>query len=212
MSKPRILLADGHRMVVTALEKLLQTHCEVLGSVSDGRALMDRARQLKPDIILLEVMMPLLNGLEAAEFLKAEMPKLKLIFVTAKDSPELVAEAFRVGASGYLLKSCDAGELFRAIEEAQRNRSYVTPLVDQETVETLLNGGRARKASASLTSRQREVLQLLAEGLSMKQAARILEVSPRTIAFHKYRMMEDLGLRNNAELYQLAVRQHIVSV
>ncbi len=212
MNKPRILLADDHRMVVTALEKLLQPHVEVLGSVSDGRALMERARELKPDIVLLEVMMPLLNGLEAAEFLKAEMPKLKLIFLTAKEDPELVAEAFRAGASGYLLKRADVCELFQAIQEVQRNRSFVTPLIDHETVDTLLCRPGPRKVSASLTSRQREVLQLLAEGLSMKQAARVLEVSPRTIAFHKYRMMEDLGLRNNAELFQLAVRQHIVSV
>ncbi len=212
MKKPRLLLADDHRIVVAALEKLLQPHYEVVGSVSDGRALMERARQLEPDIVLLEVMMTLLNGLEAAEFLKAEMPKLKLIFLTAKESPELAAEAFRVGASGYVLKNADIGELFQAIEEVQRNRCYVTPLIGQDTVEALLCRPGPRKSSASLTSRQREVLQLLAEGLSMKQAARILEVSPRTIAFHKYRMMEDLGLRNNAELYQLAVRQHIVSV
>ncbi len=212
MNKPRILLADDQRMVVTALEKMLEPHYEVLGCVSDGRALMERARQLRPDIIVLEVMMPLLNGLEAAEFLKAEMPKLKLIFLTAKESPELVAEAFSVGACGYLLKRADIAELFEAIEEVRRNRSYITTLMDQTAVEALMRRPCHRKASANLTSRQREVLQLLAEGLSMKQAARVLEVSPRTIAFHKYRMMEDLGLRNNAELYQLAVRQHIVSV
>ncbi len=139
------------------------------------------------------------------------MPDVKLIFLTVNEDPDFVSEAFRVGASGYLLKSSAASELFQAIQDVCRGRTYVTPLVAQGMVDSFIEGPRRRKASDKLTPRQREVLQLLAEGRSMKEAAALLNVSPRTVAFHKYRMMEELRLKTNAELIQFAVKQGLTS-
>jgi DNA-binding NarL/FixJ family response regulator len=211
MSLPRVLLADDHRLLQDAFRKLLEPECEVVGAVSDGRALLEAASRLKPDVIVLDISMPLLNGLDAARRLRKTVPGAKLIFLTVNDDPDLVAEAFRIGGSGYLLKSSAASELFRAIQEVLNGKSYVTPLVTGDLVASLLETPGARKGARRLSPRQREVLQLLAEGHSMKAAADILKVTPSTIAFHKYRMMKDLGLRSSAELVQFAVRKGLVS-
>ena len=212
MRRARVLLADDHRLLLEAFEKLLQPHCEVVGTVSDGRALLTAARKLKPDVIVLDIAMPLLNGMVAAERLKKMMPEVKLIFLTVNEDPGFASEAMRVGASGYLLKSSAASELFHAIEVALEGRTYVTPMIMQDMVTSLANGRQPNEASAKLTTRQREVLQLLAEGHSMKEVANILDLSPRTIAFHKYRIMEELSLKTNADLVQFAIKHGFVSL
>ena len=167
------------------------------------------AEKLRPDVIVLDIEMPSLNGLEAARQLKQVLQGVKLVFLTMHEDPDLAAEAFRAGASAYLLKRSAANELSTAIREAMQGRSYVTPLMTQELVGSLLRGDR-NKASSELTPRQREILQLLAEGNSMKQVAKVLNVTPRTVAFHKYQMMGHLRVKSTAELIQYAVKHHIV--
>ncbi len=211
MTRPRVLLADDHSLLLEAFEKLLEPECEVVGTVSDGRELLEAAPRLLPDVIVLDIAMPRLNGLDAARQLKRDLPEVKLVFLTVNEDPDLAAEALRLGASGYLLKKSAASELFQAIEHAFEGRSYVTPFLTQGVVDSLREP-RPERALNRLTPRQREVLQLLAEGNSMKEAAAILKLTPRTVAFHKYRLMDDLGLKTNADLVQFAVKQGIVSI
>jgi DNA-binding NarL/FixJ family response regulator len=208
MARPRVLLADDHALLLGAFEKLLTPECEVVGQVSDGRALVAEAQKLKPDIVVLDIVMPHLNGLEAGRQIKQALRNTKLVFLTMNDEAELVTEAFRVGASGYVLKQSAPSELMTAIREVMQGRSYVTPLVTEGLVGSLLH--EEREPPHQLTPRQREVLQLLAEGNSMKQVAAVLNVTPRAVAFHKYRMMEQLNLKSTAELIRYAVRHHIV--
>ena len=166
MKRPRVLLADDHKLLLEAFQKLLEPDCEVVGSVADGRALLAAASELEPDIIVLDIAMPLLNGLDAGGQIKKMMPDVKLIFLTVNEDPDFVSEAFRIGASGYLLKSSAASELFQAIQDVSRGRAYVTPLVAQGMVDSFIEGPKRRRASDKLTPRQREVLQLLAAGRS----------------------------------------------
>lgn len=206
----RVLLADDHALLLGALEKLLVDECEVVGQVADGRALVEAAERLRPDIIVLDISMPLLNGLEAGRQIKQKQRNIKLVYLTMNEDADLAAEAFRVGASGYLLKRSAASELATAIREVTQGRTYITPLVAEGLVESLLHVEQPRTTVHTLTSRQREVLQLLAEGRSMKEVASVLNLTPRTVAFHKYRIMEQLKLRSTAELVQYAVKNHIV--
>ena len=208
----RVLLADDHTLLLEAFEKLLEHEYAVVGAVSNGRALLSAAAELKPDVIVLAIAMPLLNGLDAARQLKKTMPKVKLIFLTMNEDPNVASEAFRAGASGYLLKTSASSELSKAIKEALCGRSYVTPIITQGMVNSLIRRPADDGAAPQLTPRQREVLQLLAEGRSMKEAAKILSVTPRTVAFHKYRMMEQLNLKNNTDLIQYALWECIVPV
>ena len=208
MGRPRVLLADDHTLLLGAFEKLLAGECDIVGQASDGRALVAAAEQLKPDVIVLDISMPLLNGLEAARQVKQKLPNVKLVFLTMNEDADLAAEAFRSGASAYLLKRSAASELMVAIREVMRGLSYVTPLMTEGLVGSLLDA--ERKPGPELTSRQREVLQLLAEGHSMKEVASLLSLTPRTVAFHKYRMMEQLKVKSTAELIQYAVKNHIV--
>jgi DNA-binding NarL/FixJ family response regulator len=209
MSAPRVLLADDHALLLGAYEKLLAGEFDIVGQVTDGRALLEAADRLKPDVIVLDISMPLLNGLEAGRQIKQKSKSVKLVFLTMNEDADLAAEAFRAGASGYLLKRSAASELTTAIREVVQGRSYVTPLVTEGLVGSLLNLND-QKSGQELTSRQQEVLQLLAEGKSMKEVAAILNLTPRTVAFHKYRMMEQLKLKTTAELIQYAVKRHIV--
>ena len=209
MGRPRVLLADDHALLLGAFEKLLAEECDVVGQVADGRALVAEAEKLKPDVIVLDISMPLLNGLEAGRQIKQKLRDVKLVFLTMNEDSELAAEAFRSGASGYLLKRSAASELSTAIREVMQGRSYVTPIMTQGLVGALQNT-QEHKSGHALTARQREVLQLLAEGRSMKEVASVLNVTPRTVAFHKYRMMEQLKVKSTAELVQYAVKQHIV--
>jgi DNA-binding NarL/FixJ family response regulator len=209
MVLPRVLLADDHSLILAAFEKLLAEECEVVGQVSDGRALVEVAERLKPDLIVLDISMPLLNGLDAGRQIKQRMRHVKLVYLTMNEDPDLAVEAFRCGAAGYLLKRSAASELSMAIREVMQGRTYITPLVASGLVGSLLNRDE-HKQGHDLTSRQREVLQLLAEGRSMKEVASVLNLTPRTVAFHKYRMMEQLNLKSTAELIQYAVKHHIV--
>ena len=207
--RPRVLLADDHALLVGAFEKLLAGECDVVGQCNDGRALVAEAAKLQPDVIVLDISMPLLNGLEAGRQIKQQFRNIKLIFVTMNEDPDLAAEAFRAGASGYVLKRSAAAELTTAIHEVMLGRSYITPLVATGLVGSLMHTDDP-KSTGALTGRQREVLQLLAEGHSMKQVAGVLNLTPRTVAFHKYRMMEQLKVKSTAELIQYAVKHHIV--
>ena len=209
MSRPRVLLADDHTLLLGAFEKLLSGECDIVGQVSDGRALVAAAEKLKPDLIVLDISMPLLNGLEAGRQIKQRLKDVRLVFLTMNEDADLAAEAFRSGASGYLLKRSAASELLTAIREVVQGRSYITPLVAEGLVGSLLNVDNHRPAH-ELTPRQREVLQLIAEGRSMKEVASLLNMTPRTVAFHKYRMMEQLKVKTTAELVQYAVKHHIV--
>jgi DNA-binding NarL/FixJ family response regulator len=209
MPRPRVLLADDHALLLGAFEKLLAEECDVVGQVSDGRALVAAAETLKPDVIVLDISMPLLNGLEAGRQIKEKVRNVKLVFLTMNEDADLAAAAFQLGASAYLLKRSAASELTTAIREVMQGRSYVTPLVTEGLVGSLLHIGD-HKSTHELTPRQREVLQLLAEGHSMKEVASVLKLTPRTVAFHKYRMMEQLKVKSTAELVQYAVKHHIV--
>jgi DNA-binding NarL/FixJ family response regulator len=209
MAGPRILIADDHNLLLGAFEKLLSPECEIVGTVSDGRALVLEAERLKPDVVVLDIAMPLLNGLDAGRQIKEARKSIKLVYVTMNEDPDLAAAAFRLGASAYLLKRSAASELLTAIREVMKGRSYVTPLVTEGLVGSFMDAG-SRKPSHDLTPRQREVLQLLAEGHSMKEIAVLLNVTPRTVAFHKYRMMEQLNLKSSAALIQFAITHHIV--
>lgn len=210
MTPPRVLLADDHTLVAEAFKQLLEPEYSVVGTVTDGHTLLAVAPKLNPDIILLDISMPLLNGLDAGRRLKQAMPAVKLIYLTVNEDPQLAAEAFRLGAAGYVVKSAVASELFQAIQEVLKGRSYVSPLVTKGLVDSLQNP-KHRHGSEKLTTRQREVLQLLAEGHAMKQIAAMLAITARTVAFHKYRIMDELGFKTNAELIRFAVKQHIVS-
>lgn len=209
MGKPRVLLADDHALILGAFEKLLAGECDIVGQVGDGRALVAAVETLNPDVVVLDISMPLLNGLDAGRQIKQKSRNVKLVYLTMNEDPDLAAEAFRAGASGYLLKSSAASELTAAIREVAQGRSYITPLVAEGLVEALQQAPD-RKPGVDLTPRQREVLQLLAEGRSMKEVAALLNLTPRTVAFHKYQMMEQLKVKSTAELIQYAVKHHIV--
>ena len=209
MKAPRVLLADDHTLLLGAFEKLLAPECHIVGQVSDGLALVTAAQTLQPDVIVLDIGMPLLNGLEAARRIKETVRNVKLVFLTMHEDADLVAEAFRSGASAYLVKRSATSELMTALREVMSGRSYVTPLVTGGLVKSLSQPGDARP-SGDLTSRQREVLQLLAAGNSMKEVAAQLNVTARTVAFHKYTMMESLNVKSTAELIQYAVKHNIV--
>ena len=210
MARSRIFIADDHKLVIEAFHKLLESHYDVVGTATDGFSLLQAAPPLKPDVILIDLAMPLLNGLEAGRQLKSMMPVVKLVFVTMNEDPEIAKEAMREGASGYLLKSSVQEELFQAIREALKGGSYVSPRIAKGMEEAFIRDPQAKGTGKTLTSRQREVIQLLAEGKSMKEAADVLKVTPRTIAFHKYRVMENLGVKSTASLIQFAIDNHIV--
>jgi DNA-binding NarL/FixJ family response regulator len=198
-------------LVAEACKKLLEPEFDVVGIVNDGRALMPAALALKPDVLIIDIAMPLLNGLDAGEQAKNAFPEAKVVYLTMNTDPEVAAEAFRRGASGYLPKSAAASELITAVREVLKGKSYLSPLITKETVDFLLRKGKSRAEPARITKRQREVLQLLAEGLSMKEVAHILELKPGTVAFHKYRIMETLGIKTNADLLKYAIKQHMIS-
>jgi DNA-binding NarL/FixJ family response regulator len=207
---PRVILADDHTILVEAFRKLLEPACEVVATVADGHALLEVALRFKPDVIVLDIAMPLLNGLDAGRQVKELVPGVKLIFLTMNEDPDLAVEAIRMGASGYLLKKSAASELFKAIQTALRGKSYVTPQIARGMETSFIRDPEGNKHTQTLTPRQRQVVQLLAEGKSMKEAADVLKVATRTIAFHKYRIMEDLKLKTTADLIQFAMKNHIV--
>jgi DNA-binding NarL/FixJ family response regulator len=210
MRRPRVLLADDHLMLVDALKGLLEPQYEVVGSVTDGRALLEAAEKLRPDIIVVDIAMPRLNGLDAARQLKKSMPRVKLIFMTMNEDPYMVGEAFRAGASAFLLKQAAGLELNEAIEQVLKGGSYVTPSAAKGLSDVSLREPKNRENAPEPTARQREVIQLLAEGRTMKEVGRMLSITTRTVAAHKYTAMEILQLKTSAELVQYAVKQRII--
>jgi DNA-binding NarL/FixJ family response regulator len=211
MKRARIILADDHNLLVDTFKAFLQPHFDVVGTFADGHRLVQDAPALAPDVIVLDVGMPIMNGLIAGQRLKQILPRVKLIYLTMNQDPDVAAEAFRLGASGYLVKTSAASELIHAINEALLARSYITPLMTKDMVGSFVQNLKRRKTRHELTLRQREVLQLLAEGHSMKEVAYHLNVTPRTIAFHKYTMMDQLELKSSAELIQYAMKSSIVA-
>jgi len=212
MRRPRILLADDHQMLMDALKRVVEPQCEVVGTASDGRALLEAAAKLRPEVVVLDISMPELNGLDAARQLKRTMPNVKLIFMTMNEEPDLVGEAFRAGASAFLLKQAAAFELTEAIERVLKGGSYVTPSAAEGQAKISLRDPKAREHVAEPTPRQREVIQLLAEGRTMKEVASTLNITKRTVAAHKYAVMELLQLKTNAELVQYAIKHRIISI
>jgi len=211
-NRPHIVIADDHAFMADACKKLLEPEYDVVATVGDGRALVRIATILKPQVIIIDIGMPLLNGLDAGYQVKQLLPSIKLLFLTMNTDPALAAEGFRRGASGYLLKTCAASELMVAVREVLKGRSYLSPAIAKETVEVLLHRDKEFIDEGDrLTGRQREVLQLLSEGKSMKEAADILNVTISTVAFHKLRIMEALNAQNNTEMVQYAIRNHIVA-
>jgi DNA-binding NarL/FixJ family response regulator len=208
--KPRVMVANDHKMVIEALRKLLEPHFDVVGTATDGMSLLEGAQALRPDVVVVDLAMPLLNGLEAARKLKHILPQVKLIFLTMNEDPDFAVQAMREGASGYLLKTSASTELVHAIDAAMKGKSYVTPEIARGMQETFIQTPEGKSKRTVLTQRQREVLQLLAEGKSMKEAATVLGLAPRTIAFHKYRMMAELGIKTTAELLTYAIKSHVV--
>ena len=210
MAKARILLADDHTLVAEAFKRLLEPEFEVVGTVGDGRALLREAPELRPDVVLVDLNMPLLNGLDASEQLKQLLPRTKIIVLTMNEDAEIAHETLHRWASGYLLKKSAGSELLKAVREVLNGAKYVTPALENQLAE-LLSGDSRSDTARTLTPRQREVLQLLAEGHTMKEAAAILNVATRTVAFHKYRIMQEFGLENNSDLLRLAIRQRLVN-
>jgi len=208
--RPRILLADDHTMLLDAFRRLLEPTCDVVGAVSDGRALLEAAPRLKPDIIVADISMPLLNGLDACRQLQPRLPQTRWVFLTVNEDPDVAVEVFRLGGLGYLLKSSAASELFLAIPKAMRGEPYLTPLIAKGLPLGVFLTRTAHPPTDGLTPRQREVVQLLAEGRVMKEIASLLGVTPRTVAFHKYSIMRQLGLKSSAELVQYAVKHGLV--
>ena len=206
MSKPRVLLADDHALVLEGFRKLLEEHCQVVGSVEDGRALLDAAKRLQPDIVVLDISMPKLNGLDAARRLRKMVPQPRLIFVTVHADQDYVTQAFKAGASAYLLKRSAGSELLQAIDAVKNDNYYITSLIAKDLVQAAIadtapgGGGQDR-----LPIRQREILQLVAEGLTLKEIASTLGLSPKTVEYHKAKLMEQLGLHTTAELTKYAL-------
>jgi DNA-binding NarL/FixJ family response regulator len=198
--------------VAELCKKLLEAEFDVVGTACDGRALVRMATDLKPDVIVVDVAMPILNGLDAGQQIKERLPAVKLVFLTMNPDPEVAAEAFRRGASGYLLKTCAADEMVIAVRKVLRGMSYMSPSLSKDSIRFLRNQSKVLvEEQERLTERQREVLQLLAEGKVMKEVGGILNMTTRTVAFHKYRIMEVIGARSNAELVRYAVRNHMIA-
>ncbi len=211
MKRIRVLLADDHVLICDGFQKLLEPYYEIAGIVGDGRALLEAAARLLPDIILLDIGMPLLNGLDAARELKKKTPKVKLVFLTMNADPDLASEAMRVGASAYVLKTSQSAELLQAIRDVSVGLTYISPQIRQGMEKAFIRAPRTATELKVLSHRQREVLQMLAEGRSMKEIAYDLRITHRTVRFHKARIMEDLQLTTNSALVMYAIKHGMLS-
>ncbi len=213
MSRHRVLIADDHQILAEGVRGLLEPEFDVIGVVADGRELVVAAKKLRPDVIVADVTMPALNGIEAARQLRAAGVAAKVVFLTMHRDVAYARQAFEAGAVGFVLKHSVTSELVTAIREALRGQTYVTPMIAGELLASHGSGNSAAYDSLSrLTSRQREVLQLIVEGRSAKEIAAVLKISTRTAEVHKARILEALGLRSTAELVQFAIRNGIISV
>jgi DNA-binding NarL/FixJ family response regulator len=211
MERIRILLADDHSMMSAGIRKMLESHYEIVGCVENGIELLKVAKDLRPNVVILDIAMPLLNGLDAARLLKKLLPHVKLIFLTMNSDSDIAAEALRTGVAAYLLKSSKAPELLQAVHDVLRGVSYVTPQIKDALEKDFIRDPRAQHRSKQLTSRQREVLQMLAEGRPMKEIASLLHISHRTVRFHKSGIMEELSITTNSELVQYAIKHGMIS-
>ena len=210
MRRTRVLLADDHKIVLDGLRSLLEPEFELAGTVEDGRTLVSSAQKLRPDVIVVDVSMPLLNGIEAVRQIKKTDSHVKIIFLTMHPDVTYAIRAFEAGASGYVLKHSASSELITAIHEAIKGRSYVTPMIAGELLQSYKKGAHLQADNTErLTQRQREILQLLVEGHSAKEIGGILNISPRTVEFHKYNLMSKLNLKTISALIQYAVKRGI---
>jgi DNA-binding NarL/FixJ family response regulator len=210
MTRLRLLLADDHALILEAFRTMLEPEFEIVGTALDGHKLVLQAEDLQPDMIVADIWMPGLNGLDACRNIHSESPSTKIVFLTMDQDAELAAAAFRLGASGYLLKSSAGSELRRCLAEVRSGSRYLTPLIAGGSIQALLTECQETQSTDALSAREREVLQLLAEGKSMKETAAFLQISPRTVAFHKYHIMQRFGLQSSAELVQFAIRNSLV--
>jgi DNA-binding NarL/FixJ family response regulator len=208
--RPQVLIADDHVVVADALRVLLEKNCRVVGIVADGRALVREAARLQPDIVIVDVGMPLLNGLDAAKRIREQLPKVKLVFLTMHDDPNLAAAALDLGAVGFVLKQSAGSELLRAIEQVLRGKNYVTSRLRSN--DWVVMKQRVRQFSKELTARQRDIVQMCAEGRPIKEIAGHLNLSEKTVEFHKHHIMEAFNLKSNADLVLFALKQGLISL
>jgi DNA-binding NarL/FixJ family response regulator len=213
MKRPRVLLADDHRIVAEGLSSLLTAEFELAGLVEDGRALVELAKKLRPDVIVADITMPHLNGIDALAQLKKENPNVRVVFLTMHQNATYARRALEAGASGYVLKHSAPAELVMAIRAALVGKTFITPSLTAEVLQAMKRDPKkAKDPVASLTPRQREILQLLAEGRSAKEIAATLGISPRTVEFHKYQMMDSLQIQSSAELTHFAIKHGLVAI
>ena len=213
MEKPRVLLADDHKIVLEGLRSLLQSEFEIVGEVEDGRTLVSEAERLRPDLVVADISMPNLNGIDAARRIKKIDKRIRIVFLTMHADVTYAAGAFEAGASGFVLKHSAPQELVSAMREAMKGQTYVTPMIAGDLIGAFQSGAPLKgELKAALSPRQREVLQLIAEGKSSKEVAAILRISTRTAEFHKYRIMEQLNIKTSAELVQYAVKHGIIYI
>ena len=213
MSRPRVLLADDHRMVAEGLKSLLPDELELVGIVEDGRAMIEAAEELRPDVIVADITMPNLNGFEALARLRKSHPNIKVVFLTMHQNAGYARRALEAGASAFVVKHAAPEELVLAIHAALSGKTFITPSLTKQVVEQAESGASVQDEGAkSLTPRQREILQLLAEGRSAKEIANDLAISARTVEFHKYQMMEMNGLHSSAELIHFAIKHGIATI
>src|SRR5277367_1185413 len=209
-TSPRFLIADDHAIFAEALRGYLEKTYAIVGVVLDGRALMAQAMQLRPDVIIVDVSMPFLNGLEAARRIKLEAPNIKFIFLTMQDDPNLAAAALELGAIGFVLKHSAGRELLQAIDYVLHGKCYLTPKLRAE--DWVATKARARQFSKEMTQRQKEIVQMHAEGRSVKEIADVLKISQRTVEFHKHNIQQSFGLRTNADIVLFALKQRLISI
>lgn len=212
-SRPRVLIADDHVLVAEALQTLLSHEFHVVALVHDGRNLIEAVQNSVPDVVLLDISMPVLNGLHAGERVKRAFPKIKIVYVTVANDPEMVSESFARGGDGYVLKTAAPSELVTAIQCALAGQRYISQVFSASKFRVCspLSASCTTLPPAELTDRQLDILQLLAEGRSMKEVASVLNLATRTVAFHKYRMMRRLNLHNDSQVVQYAVQHHIIA-
>lgn len=212
-NKATILLADDHKIVLEGLQTILEDEFEIVGAVENGRDLLEKAKQCCPDVIIADITMPSLNGIDAARQIREICYETKIIFLTMHHDVMYAKEGFDAGASGFVLKHSASTELVTAIHEALKGHTYITPLIADDLMRSYKEQPDDKKdALGLLTMRQREVLQLLAEGKSAKEIAGVLNITPRTVSFHKYKMMEQLGTQTSAELIHFAIKHGVVSI
>jgi DNA-binding NarL/FixJ family response regulator len=209
-ARPRVLVADDHTLFVEGLRLLLEKNYDVIGSVANGRALVTEAARMKPEVIVVDIGMPLLNGFDAAQRVREKLPDVKLVFLTMQDDVNLAAAALELGSAAFVLKHQAASELLSAIERVLTGKSYLTPKLRSD--DWVVMKERARQFSKHLTPRQRDIVQLWAEGFSIKQIGSQLNLSEKTVEFHKHHIMESFNLKSNSDLVIFALKQSLIAI